>query len=966
MFSKIYLTILGKYALVLASIFLFLCPFTIKTSTYALSDFDTFEDENGEIVIKGFASDSLINGTLKIPAEINGNKVVGLTSLVNVNDGFVKLNSELVNSIDLTESTNLKYISARCFKSDTSTLGGSLYLPESLESIGKGAFSGTHIHTIYVNRYEKGKDIYTALENDCLSALFPTVYFSCNEALEFYKTKDVWSGLVDYMSVKPVAPSYESVQVVFVSDGKVICSENKALGLPLNYDYINDNWIENSDYNLPNTEKDCYDFVAWKTNGQIVDKDFVLDAKFVEDGKITVTAEWHERKHNIEYVFDDTNFSADLQRVFSEKQGCDLPELKAFDLKDVFDGWYLDEKYSLPIENIEAGTTTDIKVYAKCHTICPYITLSHSLQSGTTTQHYKYGDTIQLLYTLNNIDPKYDCSVSLQLYDGTWKDISNTTLSNLMPNSYKVKCVATISYNEKSFSVEEVCGFDVDKCIVNIKWGETNTFVFTNNKISPSVSIESDDVDPSICNVETYIIDGSTLIKSDILNVGNYLVKVVLDDMYNDTVLLVGDVEKRYSLLPYKVGIHYRTNYKEIEYGETIVPEIDFDDSINSCGFDKSMVEERVYEKANNSYRELSPKRTLDEDRSQLKRVDKVGRYRFKLVITNPNYDFDEGNTEFDLSITKQTLSVKWGEVNFEYDGKEHVPTASATNKKGENIALSVFSAKLNANTADEPVYLANAVVDDKNYVLLNDSTNFSISKTNCYIVADYIDSKFYDGEKVKITACVKDKNGVLANNVSVFCPTDLTSVGIHEVKLSWAGDANHYSASDYTAVIIIKTDNIVFGDKDSPEFSVVCEEGFDSLDDVKIRKTGIDNLNLKQSSINSLTALYDVKNAYTLSSANVKNICLNMSVPSGLKNLKNLRVLKTTSSGETEEVKYVISGGKIKVFSSDTNATYIVVVEKTNKTSVMWIALFSGLVVGAITSIWFFTVNRRKKINKN
>ena len=937
------------------------------SNAYALSDFDTFLEENGGLVIKGFASESLVDGILKIPAEIDGDKVVGLTSLYNVEDGYVKFNSDLISRVDLTDAVNLKYISARCFKSDTSTLSGELYLPASLESIGKAALSGTHIDTIYVNRYDSDTDSYTILENDCLSDLSPTIYFSSSEALEFYKTKDVWSGLSRFMSVKSSTPTYDSVKVDFVSDGKLICSQNKALGLPLDFEYSHNEWVENVDYILPSAELDYYDFVAWKTNGQVVDKDFVLDTSLVENGKITITAEWIERKHSIEYVYDDTKFSAELQSEFCEKDGYVLPTLDAFDLKNVFDGWYLDDEYSRPIDSIEVGTDTNIKVYAKYHTINPFVTLTHSIKDDLASQKYKYGDKVQVSYTISGVEPKYTWSARLYLYDGTWKEIENTIICDLMPNSYKIKCVATISYNGKSFKIEDICDFAIEKRVVNIKWSDVNTFVFSGGKITPNVVIESDEVDASVCAIDTYLLDGSSLIRSDINNVGNYVVKIVLNSRYNDTVKLVGEKERRYTVTPFKVGIHYHTNYKEIEYGESYFPEIEFAPNTNSCGFDKSMVEEIVYEKVNNSYHELSPKRTLSEDESKLKKVDKVGKYRYKLVLTNPNFVFDEGHTEFDLSITKQAVSVKWGDVNFEYDGKEHLPTATATNKKGEKVALSVFGAKLNANTADEPVYTATAVVVDKNYVLLNDSTNFSISKTACYIVADYVESKFYDGEKVKITAYVYDKNGVLANNVSAFCPTDLTSVGIHEVRLSWAGDANHFSANDYFATIIIKTNNIVFGDEDSPEFSIVCEEGFNTLDDVKISKSDIGNINLKQSSINSITALYDVKNVYTLSSANDKNICLNMSVPSGIKNFKNLRILKTTSSGETEEVKYVISNGKIKVFSSDTNATYIVVVEKNQKTSMMWIALFSGLVVGAVVSICYFTAKRRKKyINTN
>lgn len=75
------------------------------------------------------------------------------------------------------------------------------------------------------------------------------------------------------------------------------------------------------------------------------------------------TAKPKKTTHNITYQLDGGSNPADAVLTFQEDTTVTLPNpvKKGY----VFDGWYKDNNYSLPLSSIPSGTTTDITVYAK-------------------------------------------------------------------------------------------------------------------------------------------------------------------------------------------------------------------------------------------------------------------------------------------------------------------------------------------------------------------------------------------------------------------------------------------------------------------------------------------------------------------------------------------------------------------------------------------------------------------------
>ena len=100
-------------------------------------------------------------------------------------------------------------------------------------------------------------------------------------------------------------------------------------------------------------------------------------------------------------------------------------------------------------------------------------------------------------------------------------------------------------------------------------------------------------------------------------------------------------------------------------------------------------------------------------------------------------YEWEDGTTDpldIEWVMKKQTASVVWGNLSFNYDGTIHIPTASATGKNGETINLSVTGGKSETGTHTA---VAVAIGDSAiNYELINASTTFTIVKSTTDIIS--------------------------------------------------------------------------------------------------------------------------------------------------------------------------------------------------------------------------------------
>lgn len=923
------------------AILTFICIFGLalfsSTQTVAFADDSLYytldTDDYSAYTIVGAKSQAVVDGVLSIPSTINGKPVVSLGRKTNDWDSqYIHLYDHTITSLDLSHADNLQSIEKLCFKNDSNNLSGSLYLPASLSYIGKGAFTGTHFSDVYI----PDSDSCITLENACLDSV-NFFYFYSDSTLQMYKSADIWSTYADKMillnNIKIVNVSFEGL------DNSIQC----VVGKPFSYSLLNDVWQDNPNFSFPVPSRDYYDFAGWSLNDQIL-----LESDIVPDlDNISLKPIWRERIHNISYIsdLDTTSFP----NWFSESQGCALPSISHEDLFYFWDGWYLDEDCTQKISHIDMGYSSDITLYSKKSS--RNMSISFQLEKDC----YWYNQSIPLSFDLINVPSYFHVTPSFYIYNNVWQKIQSDSLDGVAPGTYLLRCEVVVSYNDQSVTLKKDTSVCILKHQVTVGWDNVDSFTFSNSIITPQIEISCDTL-PDAYSITTYKFENGDWIESTMFDAGSY--KVTISPLY-DYVEILGSPTKQYIVSPLSIDLGYSLPYKSIPYGTTFSPLIK--DFVASCGFENKFVREQILVKKNNSWYDFSS-RTLDQPVSKLKNIENIGQYEYRLYSTNSNYSLSGTYQKFTLDVCKQALDISWSNLSFEYDGFEHVPSAQATNLAGENIPLVVSGARIQANTSELPTYIAEATLLDTNYTLTNSSTSFTISKTDACISVSYSDSKFYDGTPAQITAVVKDNHGVFADNVSMFCLTDLKSVGVHEVDLAWEGDSNHFSAPIVKIYITIKTQNILYGNDDSPQLTVENSNGFSSLNDVVISEQNLESLNLQKSSYNSITSLYDVQNIYSLNSANTMFVSLNISIPKNVHKISDVKVFKVNSDGSIQEVQYVVSDDCIKILSSKTNSTYILVVEKNTKNTTLYILVAVVAMCLILLAVCIISISRRKR----
>lgn len=104
-----------------------------------------------------------------------------------------------------------------------------------------------------------------------------------------------------------------------------------------------------------------------------------------------------------------------------------------------------------------------------------------------------------------------------------------------------------------------------------------------------------------------------------------------------------------------------------------------------------------------------------------------VGSYNVTLSFESDsiNYRIPEPIVKT-LRITPMSLSVKFGDSTFVYDGTQKAPTATVTGAEGSEVQLSVSGAAIDAG-----VYTARASISDSNYLLVDSEISFEIKRAD-------------------------------------------------------------------------------------------------------------------------------------------------------------------------------------------------------------------------------------------
>lgn len=164
-----------------------------------------------------------------------------------------------------------------------------------------------------------------------------------------------------------------------------------------------------------------------------------------------------------------------------------------------------------------------------------------------------------------------------------------------------------------------------------------------------------------------------------------------------------------------------------------------------------------------------------------------VGTYTVTLSFNteSPNYKVPDSITK-SLTVTPMPLSVEYTDTEFTYDGFPKVPTATVSNATGLTIKLQVMGGAVNAGE-----YKANAIIDDKNYVLENPDVEFRINKALLDLtVATWSENSFlYNGKEQGVSA-----SGLPAGvTVIGYANASFTDAGKYRAVASLSYDDKNY-----------------------------------------------------------------------------------------------------------------------------------------------------------------------------
>ena len=180
--------------------------------------------------------------------------------------------------------------------------------------------------------------------------------------------------------------------------------------------------------------------------------------------------------------------------------------------------------------------------------------------------------------------------------------------------------------------------------------------------------------------------------------------------------------------------------------------------------------------------------------------------------------DIKPGSVSYTLTVHPKEVGLTWGTTEFTYDGREHVPTATATGLVGnDKCTVTVVGAQTDAGN-----YTATAsALSNANYELPaeNTTTTFTINKADAFVTfaertANVKMGEDYEGQTATTTPSgltleyTSSNTSVATVNESTGAVT-LVSPGSTTIKATFAGDANYNAAEASYTLTVSKADAV-------------------------------------------------------------------------------------------------------------------------------------------------------------
>ena len=191
-------------------------------------------------------------------------------------------------------------------------------------------------------------------------------------SLQYYAFKG-WTlnadGTGDVLTEMPAKYALTEDQI---ANGIVFYAVYERLSGTIAYDLAGGEWVDEEGpasylygevIELPEVEKEHFEFVAWTIDG--VEVDGITES---QEGNVTFVATWVQVETEISFVLNQDGAELpDAGDVFDTEEGVDLSKEKYIPTAPgaLFAGWYLDAELTQPVEEIAEGTTEAVTLYAK-------------------------------------------------------------------------------------------------------------------------------------------------------------------------------------------------------------------------------------------------------------------------------------------------------------------------------------------------------------------------------------------------------------------------------------------------------------------------------------------------------------------------------------------------------------------------------------------------------------------------
>ena len=780
------------------------------TTNYSLATADAvYYISDG--VLSGYLVDVVPPSTLVVGSDVT--KIGSATDdgMVPFGDDTVK---DLITAIDLKNASNLTIIDASVFKNCTN-MAGELFLPASLESIGRYAFQNTKLTSVVVNR----ENSITTITSNSLPNTIEKVIFPSSAIMATYMENSAWQayeGIANYYLTLQLVVGEETID----TDIKVVNGEQLGENYSLINDYLTGYDIESIKYNgetLSSTSVITSNQIIVKikeeeveippqTINKVYGEEIILSVDAVDNATYVWTVDGVAVENNSN-IYNFSGRDANTYLVECAVEGItntittfnvvidkaeydfDFPAKSVYEYFE-FSGELINTDNNLIVKYQNVADSSYVEEVAL--TIGNYraiVELSEPLKNNYKLTNNTFDfelTTTKLSISWGSTTYNYSGEFIFPIYEitgNTWGvdivlDLSDDSVSKAKSvGTYRI-VVEGINSEYFEFTNETIKEFEwkIVGTTLTIKW-ELMQFDYTSEGVNPVVYGEYGDI--SIPLVVSELNTGN----KNFVDADTYNVEVSLPEGYTGFTLS-GDTTNTLVINPVKLDVRFISEDEYTYSGQVveILAEITTDIGDNQV--------ELII--TGNKYKD-------------------AGHYSATVTgVSNPNYYIEE-EVVFNWKINPKTLVANWMPLRYVYNGEVQVPRAMVdTGINGERITLKIISDfNKNVNEDNAVGYSVKAELPDgiTNYILTNATKEYFITRADAMLsVADTYEVP-YTGENILPPyEFFGDKDALIIKIDGVETTTGVKEVGEYEVVFS-AGKSQNYNAlaENVTCQLIIK-----------------------------------------------------------------------------------------------------------------------------------------------------------------